>query len=457
MRLPEDKIKAAILHPDVDIRDRAIDYFAKSYSSDLSVMPLIIQAMKTFPKQDSVYVLCAARELPQTPETLAWVIDELNVEQNAEFPSNTYNLSMILVHADPRLLLPWESAVLKARHFDSDLSEAFSERLRLHSWDEETCWRKLEEFCEAGQDADCEEDAHLDHGFRIVESLVRFGDRSLEKVHAALSQRVDHDQKTPWRWMQPLAARLAGLAKLEATTGLLIGHLSEDESGMIDDECTEALIHIGTPAVIAAIASTYFKAPDRFAAAAATLLEDIHSDFAVETCLQLLRREDDEYFQFNLARALLSQFASEGIDESRKLLVGHAQDFTSRDLREYLLQTCTLMDQRFPEYDEWVAAAKAETEHFLNRVKELKDDPAALLRLAMERVSGAKAADITIPRPPVPRPPAPRPPALLPARPILAPPPASKQKIGRNERCPCGSGKKFKQCCLRKTGGLGGE
>lgn len=26
---------------------------------------------------------------------------------------------------------------------------------------------------------------------------------------------------------------------------------------------------------------------------------------------------------------------------------------------------------------------------------------------------------------------------------------ARKQHVGRNERCPCGSGKKFKRCCYR--------
>jgi hypothetical protein len=35
--------------------------------------------------------------------------------------------------------------------------------------------------------------------------------------------------------------------------------------------------------------------------------------------------------------------------------------------------------------------------------------------------------------------------------PPLSPPP--KQKIGRNDPCPCGSGKKFKKCCLRKQSG----
>lgn len=29
------------------------------------------------------------------------------------------------------------------------------------------------------------------------------------------------------------------------------------------------------------------------------------------------------------------------------------------------------------------------------------------------------------------------------------------EKVGRNDPCPCGSGKKYKQCCLSKKGGSG--
>jgi uncharacterized protein YecA (UPF0149 family) len=29
-----------------------------------------------------------------------------------------------------------------------------------------------------------------------------------------------------------------------------------------------------------------------------------------------------------------------------------------------------------------------------------------------------------------------------------APPPAAAKKIGRNAPCPCGSGKKYKKCCV---------
>jgi hypothetical protein len=53
MRYPEGKIKEAILHPDPGIRDRAAWYFAKSFSPDPSIMPLVIRAVETHPKQDA--------------------------------------------------------------------------------------------------------------------------------------------------------------------------------------------------------------------------------------------------------------------------------------------------------------------------------------------------------------------------------------------------------------------
>ena len=81
MRYPEDKIKEAILHPDLEIRDRATSYFAKSFSSDPSIMPLVIKAVETYGRQNDAYRLIgASRDLPQSEDTIAWVIDELNDE-----------------------------------------------------------------------------------------------------------------------------------------------------------------------------------------------------------------------------------------------------------------------------------------------------------------------------------------------------------------------------------------
>ena len=44
-------------------------------------------------------------------------------------------------------------------------------------------------------------------------------------------------------------------------------------------------------------------------------------------------------------------------------------------------------------------------------------------------------------------------PVAQPARPTPAPRSATGEKVGRNDPCPCGSGKKYKRCCYLKTGG----
>ena len=55
MRLPESKIKEAILHPDIEVRDRATMYFAKAFSSDPSIMPLVIKAVEKYGRDNDAY------------------------------------------------------------------------------------------------------------------------------------------------------------------------------------------------------------------------------------------------------------------------------------------------------------------------------------------------------------------------------------------------------------------
>ena len=95
----------------------------------------------------------------------------------------------------------------------------------------------------------------------------------------------------------------------------------------------------------------------------------------------------------------MSQFAPEGIEAARRLLLGRELDFEGRGLRDYLLETCTLMGERFPEYDEWLAAEKAEKEEHWKRVKELEGDPKGMLLFALEKLTGKKATDVPRPSP----------------------------------------------------------
>lgn len=442
MRLSENKIKEAILDADLEIRQRAINYFAKPYSMDLSIMPLVIKAVEMFGRQDAYHLIGLSRDLPQTEETIAWIIDELNNEQSNQYENYTYNLSMVLVKADPALLLRKESDILESQHFLPDLHSAFTERLQMLSWDEATCWSKLEEFCEEGKDKAYTNEVNLSFGNRIVEALARYGNECEERVHSLLGQKIDDYRHHPMKWLEPMAVRLAGEAHLDSTVPLLVAKLVEDGGDLLNEECAEALTRIGTPAVLHAVAEAYPSAPRHFRLYASEPLEYIHSDLAVEKCLHLLRQEGEEDVQVNLAHALLSHFAPEGIEETRKLLVGRQLDFESLGLRNYLVETCTIMGERFPEYDEWRAAEKTEKEEHWKRIEELEGDPAGLMQFALEKLTGKKME--------MPAPPKSKTSVQPMPRHVLAPKSESKQRVGRNDPCPCGSGKKFKQCCLRR-------
>lgn len=439
MRFPEAKIKEAILHPDPEIRDRATRYFAKSFSSDPSIMPLVIQAVQTYGKQDAYRLIGLSRDLRQSEDTIAWVINELNDGQSNQYENYAYNLSMVLVEADAALLLSREAAILEARHFPPELREPFTERLRMLSWDAATCWQRLEEFCEEGKDKQYTNEVNLGHARQIVEALARYGKEYEEKVRALLSQKVDDSSHNLMNWLEPLVVRLAGQAHLESAVPLVVAKLHLD-ADLLSEECAEALTRIGTPAVLHAVAEAFPRAEHRFRLYATGPLEHIHSDLAVEKCLSLLEQEKEPDIRRELAHALLSHFASKGIEAARQLLAGRELDFEDKGLRNYLLESCTLMGERFPEYDEWLAAEKAEQEEHWKRVKELEGDPRGLLLFALEKLTGKKAADVPKAKPAIP--PAPR--LTLPRK------PEGQQKVGRNDPCLCGSGKKFKNCCMRK-------
>ena len=298
----------------------------------------------------------------------------------------------------------------------------------------------MEAFCEAAVRQHSTGEVHLGHARRIVEALARHGRECEGKLLDRLGREVAEDNRSPMLWMEPLVGRLAGLIRLEAAIPPIVAKLLADGGDIFNEECSEALTRIGTPAVLHALAEAYPGGGDHFRLYATGPLGNIHSDLAVETILNLLGQEPDEPLRRQLAQALLTQFASDGIEEARRLLVGRELDFEGRGLRDYLLETCTLTGERFPEYDEWRAASRSEKEAHRKRVEELRGDPTGLLMYAVEKLTGQKAAD-------VPGAESRRPPITPLAQPRR---PEGRRKVGRNEPCPCGSGKKFKMCCGRR-------
>ena len=124
MRLLEPKIKAAILHPEEEVRVTAVSYFSGSFSQDESIMPLVIQAVETYGREKAFRILRAAESLAQTHATVEWLVRELRREYDlADLDEDNYRfaVALILCHAGPEVLLQRKEFIIALPMFPDQL------------------------------------------------------------------------------------------------------------------------------------------------------------------------------------------------------------------------------------------------------------------------------------------------------------------------------------------------
>jgi hypothetical protein len=419
MRLPEDRIKQAILHPDGDARQAAVTYFEDVYSRDPEVMPLAIRALEQYGRGTAFRYFHVLTRPAQTETTIDWVVRELQQARG----ERTYldNLSDLLCHADPPLVLPRAREILDAPGFAPILAPRFRERLELLSWDAARCWAELGRIAEEGKAKYVSTEIDYGHALQVVEALSRQGEAYRERVLSLLAQPLEDSDDNPLTWLECFVVALAGEMRLQAAIPLIVRKL-HGEGEVLLSECLHALARIGTDETTRALADGFPEAAEDYRLFAAEALGNIHTDLAVQRVLELLPGEQDYTVRANLGHALVSNFVPEGVEVVRRMILEDSYDSFLIDLRDGLVAACKVMDVTFPEMAAWEKEA------------EEKDRAVEARRRALES-------------PPVKRPPPP--PRELPL-PVKHPFVQEAKKVGRNDPCPCGSGKKFKVCCLRK-------
>jgi len=169
----------------------------------------------------------------------------------------------------------------------------------------------------------------------------------------------------------------------------------------------------------------------------------VHDVLAAEKCVSLLAQEKERFIQRRLAEAALSQFAYGAIEPVRQMILTQRLDGELRHLRDYLVETCEIMGERFPEYDQWKAAGERDREEHKRQLEAVSGDPQRTLLFALQKAkeyfSGDEDEEQQSPKPAAGS-------GVTPAFNSGKP----MRNIGRNDPCPCGSGKKFKKCCLKK-------
>lgn len=440
LRSPVASIKQAILHPDARTRHMAIHYFADTYATDRSIMPLVIEALEKYGRGDEAYMTIGiASNLPQTADTIDWTLEELGSGHDSLSENYWFNLERVLFSADPQLLQPrFDDIAALARPGARDI---IAERIDMLSWDAGRCWCELEQHCEEHQSVTYANEAGLGRAGWIVKALARH-DVDEERVLGLLRRQVAPEEDSPMKWMEPMVVALAGRLRLESTIPLLIDKMQLDDD-VLQPECENALIHIGGDDPVRAVVAAFADAAWTLRISATGVLRAIHSDLAVQSMLELLRHETDPDLKCFLRSALLAQFSPAAIEPARHWLLEQGSRNPERSaLRDNLLRVCDVLGRTIPEYEKWKADQKQNEQERLRIAEKSKSDPMKGLLHAMERFTDEKPSEMVEED---------EEPA---ADPIGDTPPpsirSSRQHVGRNDPCPCGSGKKFKKCCMRK-------
>ncbi|HEV3444987.1 MAG TPA: SEC-C metal-binding domain-containing protein [Gemmataceae bacterium] len=433
MRLPEAKIREAILHPEKLVRQEALQYFADCFSRDADVMPLAIRAIETYGRSDAFRHVHFLAQLRQTEATVEWAVRELYREADKVELHDSYfpALSQLLCGADPQLLIPRSDEVLQAPGFFEELAPAFRERLRLDSWDADQCWKELERVCSAAVGKHYSSDVNFGHASLVVETLARQGEKYVDRILDLLDQKVEDFETDPMTWLEIFLVELAGEMRLEPAIPRIVKKLHECGE-LLSEECVEALGKIGTDAAAEAVTDGWLEAVWEYRLYATSALDVIHSDTTVRKCLELLPQDKDLDIRTKLADALLGQFAEEGIEPVREMVERRAYDPMNCDLTRKLVVVSTVLGATFPEYPIWKREAEERLAKQERRMREMGgffEPPAKLTRPPKPALSNERGDFLE------------RKPA-----PFLR---VDKQ-VGRNDPCPCGSGKKFKKCCMSR-------
>jgi hypothetical protein len=409
-RLTTDQVKQGLLHPDPEARSAALHYFADDPRPDPTVMPVVIQALDRFGRAGAFRFTHAFERLPQTAATVRWAIGELNAQPGRAEGERTYlwSVSRLLARADPYLVAPHAAEILAAPGFDPDCRDRLTRRVGHLAWDGDALWAELERLCRDNADAEYGSDFPWEEAEDVVEALGRQGDRHADRMMAILDQEVTEFENNPAVWLEMLTARLAGELRYEPAVPLLVRKLHIDAE-LLDEEAAAALSRIGTDGVIEAIRAAYPPAEWFVRLYAGGVLGRVHSDAALRAGMELCESEPDPELQTHLAVSVVGQLSTEGNEFARRRLLDDPDDY---ELLAALVPACTLTGQEFPELGRW----REELVGRRSRFRRVSDEPSD------------------------------EPPAYRGPAPFIR----DEIRVGRNDLCPCGSGKKFKKCCLNK-------
>ncbi|GLV14945.1 hypothetical protein Heshes_26300 [Alicyclobacillus hesperidum] len=388
MKTP-DEMKQFILHHEHRIRRFALDYFEEAQSDDEELLSIVLKACEMGNQMDARREsLYGAREFAVSPIMASELFRRIKDE-----PALQPDYARILLSAHPLVLAGLSDGLSS---LPATLRQKIERRINLVRL---TTPALLEEWRRFAEEIRGEEYSVVDFSFVIAmaREIARRSDLPKLELSETIRKYQDGD---PDDWYDDyegaMACVLAGYLKDESAVPALLDALDSDID-LLQERAMYALVRIGTQSVVDAVEKRFGESEWDFHNYATGVLAGIKTPYSEAATLRLFQKATDIEEQVMLADTLCRLTSAVDIPTMKELF---EQTNYNLDLLEVLYANCVINGIDNREVQQW---------------KETLDeiDEAFERRLRFERAVENR----------------------------------SKKKVGRNEPCPCGSGRKYKKCC----------
>lgn len=419
--LEPEILKPYLLDDDPWVRRAVARYFDEGWSQDDDLIPVILDACDRFGYRDNVSSLACCRHLPLTPTTFERA---LHLLAEATHDNAAMHLSRVVANAPVDLLRKHEAAVLGNEHLLEDDRMSIQHRLDFMSWSGERLWQELQKRASQYDKSDEWSDGDSISEDAVLDALAHHDVPDTETICRLLA-----DTTITGSWLEMFLVDLAGSRRLTETIPVLLEML-RDADGSLPENCPPTLARIGHPEIVRRIRGSYPAASWSFKNLSVTVLGEIKHPESEDAILACLEEEDDIEIRTELCHSLCRLFSEGGVEVVRRQIRDGYHEWIVC-LEEALLPVAQVLGIELPEAEQWRKERKETEQYQLERRRELEElgnKYDALNELGIDPFANLDSA---------------REPSVVGSATYHR----HDDKVGRNDLCPCGSGKKYKKCC----------
>lgn len=438
MLMPEE-VKPLLIHEDRYIREAAIDFFRGGWSGDCAIVPLLVESHLRYDHPERPSPLTFGDLLPVDDAGMDAVLSALRAASGR----GAFLLSRIVAASPPTVLARRWGEIEELGPLAGEFRQRVARRVELAAWPADRLWQALQELAGRSK-AEGVDDINVNDVDALVAALAEHAFPSEETVCEMLaSWGIDSDGG----WLEIALVELAGMRRMRKTVPTLIDKFQID-TDLLLERAVVALGSIGDVEAVRLIKARFSDEPFHFKVYAHGVFGHIKHPESEAALVELMGREGDEDVRTMLAGELCRLFSARGVEVvAAEIRRGYSRGVDC--LEDRLLPVAEVLGIELAEGDAWRAAREKDERRRFDRAQELaelgrryteRQRMAAVatamtnaLRQRHEEEDFDEGADDELP--------------ASTGDASSAPIRKTGAKVGRNDPCPCGSGKKFKKCC----------